>query len=148
MTPADIDLKVVLDRLEIVENCLYLLRALPTDSLESFTADFRNPAAAESLLRRGIETLIDTARHLLSRKFGLSSLQYRQTALLSIERGVVLDPEVGEKFVQIAGYRNRMTHDYEEITAQELFDIVSNQLGDIQKVAEELRAATSRLEGR
>lgn len=148
MTPADIDLKVVLDRLEIVENCLYLLRALPTDSLEAFTADFRNPAAAESLLRRGIETLIDTARHLLSRKFGLSSLQYRQTALLSIERGVVLDPEVGEKFVQIAGYRNRMTHDYEEITAQELFDIVSNQLGDIQKVAEELRVATSRLEGR
>lgn len=51
MTTGPVDLKLVGDRLQIVAACVAQLRALPTGSLEDFKRDFRNSAAAGSLLR-------------------------------------------------------------------------------------------------
>ena len=67
MTPGPIDLKIVADRLAIVASCLEALRRLPTASLDDFRADWRNAAAADSLLRRAIEALFDAARHILAK---------------------------------------------------------------------------------
>ena len=46
---------------------------------------------------------------------------------------------------KLAGYRNRLTHFYAEITPEELFLIVTGELGDVEKVADELQRAASRL---
>ena len=45
----------------------------------------------------------------------------------------------------MGGYRNRMTHDYGEATAEELYRIVRDELADVELVAEELRQAAARL---
>jgi predicted signal transduction protein with EAL and GGDEF domain len=81
VTRGTISLKVVHDRLGAVESGLRDLRALPVDSLETFVEDFRNPPAAESLLRRAIEALLDTARHLLPKSFGEGTLEYKKVAV-------------------------------------------------------------------
>ncbi len=67
MSPGLIDLKIVDDRLAIVAACLRDLRSLPTSSLVEFRADWRNTAAADAHLRRAIEPLFDSARHILPR---------------------------------------------------------------------------------
>lgn len=82
MTPGPIDLKIVADRLAIVASCLEALRRLPTASLDDFRGDWRNAAAADSLLRRAIEALFDAARHILAKGFGLGPLEYREVARL------------------------------------------------------------------
>lgn len=145
MTVGRINFKVVSDRLEIVQDCLRGLRALPLGSLDEFTSDYRNPAAAESLLRRSLEALLDIARHLLAKGFGLPSLEYRQAASLAREKGLILELQTAQRFVLLAGYRNRMTHVYAEVTSTELYRIVSSQLGDVEAVAEELQQAAMRL---
>lgn len=145
MTPTGIKLKIVRERLDYVARSLEGLRALPTASLEGFLADRRNPLAADALLRRAIEALFDTARHLLAKGFGIGKLEYREVAKESVARGLITDPEVGEAFRKIAGYRNRLIHHYEELTSEELFGIASDHLGDLQTVADELRAAAERL---
>ena len=66
-------------------------------------------------------------------------------ARLAGRRSLVLDAATRDKFVQMAGYRNRMTHDYGEVTAEELYRIVRDELPDIELVAEELRQAAVRL---
>jgi uncharacterized protein YutE (UPF0331/DUF86 family) len=110
MTTGPVDLKIVGDRLQIVGACVARLRALPTGSLEDFKSDFRNSAAADSLLRRAIEALFDAVRHLLARAHGLGALEYREVARLALEKGLVTDPGLGERMAEIAGYRNRLTH--------------------------------------
>lgn len=145
MTQGKIDLKVVQDRLAVIREYMDVLRILPTDSPEIFMADPRNAASAESLLRRAIEALLDIARHLLARGFGRSSLEYRQTAELAIQQGLILDPEIGKQFLKMAGYRNRLTHLYAEVTSEELYTNVRDYSGDIEKVAEELRQAVTRI---
>jgi uncharacterized protein YutE (UPF0331/DUF86 family) len=145
MTLGRVDLKVVTGRLEIVATCLRELRALPADSLAEFEADPRNPAAAESFLRRGLEALLDVARHLLAKAHGVGAVEYRQVAIRAAEQGLILDQAVAEKFSKLAGYRNRLTHFYAEITPEELFLIVTRELGDIEKAADELQRAAGRL---
>jgi uncharacterized protein YutE (UPF0331/DUF86 family) len=98
MTQGKIDLKIIQDRLAVIREYMDVLRLLPTDSPETFLADPRNAASAESLLRRAIEALLNIARHLLAKGFGRGSLEYRQTAELAIQQDLILDPEIGKQF--------------------------------------------------
>jgi uncharacterized protein YutE (UPF0331/DUF86 family) len=64
-----------------------------------------------------------------------------------IQRGLVADPAVADAFREIAGYRNRLIHHYDEVTAEELFTIVREHLDELDAVARELRSAARRLVG-
>ncbi len=145
MTAGPIDLEVVGDRLSIVRECVDDLKRIPAGSLEVFAGDFRNPATAESLLRRAIEALFDTARHLLSRAHGLAALECREVARQAGARGLFEDERLNSRFVEIAGFRNRLTHFHDEVTPPELFGILSDDLDDLGRIAEHLASAASRL---
>ncbi len=147
MSPRSIDLKVVSEHLGYLQQLLTDLRRLPAASFEEFSADWRNFPTSESLIRRSIETLLDVARHLLSRAFGLGALEYRRTARAAAEHGLVRDEQTAAALVEIAGFRNRLTHHYEAVTPGELYKIISEHLGDLEAVAGELRAAAERLSG-
>lgn len=145
MTPTGIRLKVVRERLAYAERCVEELRALPAGSRQEFLADRRNPLAAAALLHRAIEALFDTARHILAKGFGVGKLEYRGIAREAVDRGLITEAGTGRAFREIAGYRNRLIHHYEEVTPEELFEIVREHLGDLEAVAAELRAAARRL---
>jgi uncharacterized protein YutE (UPF0331/DUF86 family) len=145
MTPGTIDLKVVSDRLDLVREHLGELRELPSGSMESFLADRRNQRAAEALLRRAIEALFDVARHLLAKSAGVGALEYREVARQCVQRGLVRDPDLATRMEQIAGFRNRLTHHYEDVTGPELYGVVAGHLGDLAAIAEELRRAAAEL---
>lgn len=148
MTPGPVDLKIVGDRLRSVRLYLGELDRLPAGSLTEFTGDFRNPASAESFLRRAIEALLDTARHLLSRGYGVAPLEYREVARLAGDRALVENVELRTRFVEIAGFRKRLTHYYDEVTVEELFGVLSRDLEDLERIADELSRAASRLASR
>lgn len=145
MTPTGISLKIVHDRLAYMDGCVEELRALPAGSLDEFRADRRTPRAADSLLRHGIQALFDTARHILAKGFGLSKLEYKEIAREATARGLIQSPELAERIEKIAGYRNRLVHHYENVTPEELLEIIRNDLGDLEAIAGELRAAARRL---
>jgi len=148
VTPGSISLKIVADRLEIVAACLADLRRLPVRNPDEFAADWRNAAAAESTIRRALEALFDTTRHLLARGFGIGALEYREAAKLAAVQGLVPDPQLQQRFVEIAGFRTRLTHFYGEVTPEELLNVVRNDLGDLEALAAQLREAATRLVSR
>jgi uncharacterized protein YutE (UPF0331/DUF86 family) len=65
----------------------------------------------------------------------------------AVEYGLVGDPSLAARFVEMAGYRNRLTHHYAEVTPVELFAVVSNHLGDLEAIADALQVAAGRLAG-
>ena len=147
MTPGSVDLKIVRDRLLLVEQSLEDLWSLPHADIDEFTSDRRNILAADTALRRGLEALFDIARHLLAKGHGVGSLEYREVAQRAGDHGLVGDPSLATRFVEMAGYRNRLTHHYDEVTPEELFAVVSENLGDLGALGEALRAAAARLAG-
>jgi uncharacterized protein YutE (UPF0331/DUF86 family) len=147
VTQGNISLKIVHDRLRLIEACLEDMKSLPVSSFEEFTADRRNPAAAESMLRRAIQSLFDLVRHLVAKGYGRGLLEYRALARIAKEKGLVRDPRLADTLEKLAGYRNRLTHFYDEVTDEELYDVVRNKLKDLEDLAKELQESGVRLSG-
>jgi|GEM_PF-6781360 len=144
MTPSGIRLKVVRERLGYAEECIRGLRSLPVGSREEFHADPRNAWSADALLRRAIEAIFDTTRHMVAKGFGEGRLEYKQVVQRATETGLV-EKETGDTFFKIAGYRNRLAHHYEDVMDEELFLVVRDHLSGLETVITELRAAARRL---
>lgn len=139
MTPRKIKLEVVVERLAWAREMLDGMREIPAASIDEFMADRRNPAASESYLRRALEALLDTGRHILAKGFGQGVVEYKEIAE-SLARAGILSPEHAAVLVQMAGYRNRLTHFYNEVTSEELYGIVTERLGDIEAIVEAILA--------
>jgi uncharacterized protein YutE (UPF0331/DUF86 family) len=107
------------------------LRALPLDTFDAFRSDSRNVASAESYLRRALEALLDLGRHILAKGFGRAVSEYKEIAVVLVQVGV-LDQSQGRLLRNLAGYRNRLVHFYDEVTDRELYEICTGRLGDLE----------------
>lgn len=132
MVPAKLRARVVSARLHWVRQMMREIQNLPLDTLADFTADPRTPAAAESYLRRGLEALLDLGRHLLAKGFGQAASEYK-----AIANGLgavgVLDAAEASLLREMAGYRNRLVHFYDEVSVEELYEICTTGLADIER---------------
>ncbi len=138
MTPGLVSKRVVAGRLAMIKELLEQVRTLPLRNREEFVPDPRNYAIAESCLRRSLEALLDIGRHILAKGYGVAVPDYQQIAVALRERGALTDKEA-ELLKTLAGYRNRMVHFYDEVSAEELFDICAHELSDIELVGDAYR---------
>jgi uncharacterized protein YutE (UPF0331/DUF86 family) len=131
MTPTLIRASIVSERIAWVRSMVRSIRELPLDSFDDFVSDSRNVAAAESYLRRGLEALLDLGRHLLAKGFGLAVTEYKDIGLKLGEEGV-LSKEQESLLRKMAGYRNRMVHFYHEVSREELYELCTRNLQDVE----------------
>jgi uncharacterized protein YutE (UPF0331/DUF86 family) len=107
------------------------LQDLPIHNKEKFLASKHNVAAAESYLRRSLEALFDIGRHILIKRFGTPATEYKEIAKGLFEKNILQKEEAGI-LRKMAGYRNRMVHFYHEISPEELQEICSHHLDEIE----------------
>jgi len=88
-------------------------------------------AAAESYLRRILEAMFDIGRHIMAKSGSFELAQEYKSIAKGLKDYKVVDEKLGDRMVKIAGYRNRMVHLYSLITDEEIYYIVTNELGDI-----------------
>ena len=123
--------------ISIIQEFLSELRNLATLSKEDFMSDKRNPAAAESYLRRSLEAVFDIGRHILSKTYGIKDIEYKNIARELGEKGIV-NKEYAGVLTKMAGYRNRMVHLYHEVRPEELYEILGRHLEDIESFNSEI----------
>ena len=138
MMPQKISGRIVSDRLDWVDKMLAELRDLPLQSKDQFFADHRNVWAAESCLRRALEALFDLGRHVLAKGFAIGVSEYKEIAQ-GLREHKVLNAQDANMMRTLAGYRNRLVHFYHEVSEDELYEICSTQLGDVEHMASALR---------
>ena len=139
MTPGELRHEIVAERSAWVREMLAQLRALPLGSFEEFAADSRNPAAAESFLRRALEALLDLGRHVLAKGFGRATTEYKEIAR-ALGEVELLDEDATRKLTEMAGFRNRLVHFYDQVGPQELFEISTKDAKDIDAVLDAMLA--------
>lgn len=137
MVISKLNLNKIQENLNLIGEFLEKLTRLSRLPKNEFLSDERNPAATESFLRRCIEAIFDVGRHILSKSFAFKSLEYKEVAKELGEKGIVSE-EYSKTLIKMAGYRNRMVHFYKEILAEELYDILHNELKDIEKFLKEI----------
>ncbi|MCS7201741.1 MAG: DUF86 domain-containing protein [Dictyoglomus sp.] len=100
--------------------------------LEEFEKD-DNFAIAEHYLRRALEAVFDIGNHILSRIPGIRISTYKDIALALAKENIIPEDFAKEKLVKMAGYRNRLIHFYSEVSLEELYNIIQNNLGDFEE---------------
>lgn len=133
MTPSGLREKIIVERVAWIGKMIKGIQALPLDSKESFLSDPRNAASAESYLRRALEALMDLGRHILAKGFGKAVTEYKEIPRELHTEGVLQSTDAS-LMRELAGYRNRMVHFYDEVTTDELYNICHDQLNDVEKI--------------
>lgn len=118
-------------RLDGIQKNIDLLATFGKEPLENFS----RPEIAERAayhLRLALEGVFNITAHLLSRFPGSRETEYKRMAKKLGEIGIV-DKKFSETtLIQMAGYRNRLTHFYAQIKVEELYTICREHLGDIE----------------
>lgn len=82
-------------------------------------------------LRLALEGVFHITAHILSRFPGARETEYKRMAQKLGTIGIV-DPVFAENIlIPMAGYRNRLTHFYSSIKAEELYELCKTRLPDI-----------------
>lgn len=119
----------VLKRTNGIQLELKELKKLGVVPIEEFS-DGVGYKLAQYHLHRALEGVFNIAAHILSRIPGAQATTYKDTALKLGEFGVVEKQFAENNLAKMANYRNRLVHFYAEITPQELYDLLHNNLGD------------------
>lgn len=130
--------KVVADKADVIRLMIERARTLPLQSETAFTNQPNLVAAGESYLRRALEALLDWGRHILAKGFDVRVAEYKEIPR-SLRRSGVLSQDLEETMIQMAGYRNRLVHFYDEVTDLELYRILAEQLSDVEAVSDAFR---------
>ncbi len=120
------------------------LRRLAGLSLAEFQRDADNYAIAEHHLRRALQALLDLGRHVVVKSKWGNPANYREVFEL-LERGGVLDNEFRLRVQGIAGYRNRLVHDYALVSEKEMWEILQERLDDLETLLQRLLAYVTKV---
>ncbi len=140
--PAAVDRVRVLEFSRDVRENLERLHGFVGFPVERFdrARDFETRTVAAAYLRQALEGILAIGRHILARRFRVPTTEYKQIAVELGARGVV-PAELRELFVDVARYRNRLTHAYLEVTPEQLHGFVHRHLGDVERLLAALLSA-------
>lgn len=132
------------ERLLLIDSFLKELYKLASLDKSSFISQKLNTAACESFLRRTLEAVFDIGRHILAKTGYIDmATEYKSIAKGLVEIHVV-DKRLGEKLIQMAGYRNRLVHMYNLVSDEELYQIIQTDLKDIEKFVSAVKSFIQR----
>lgn len=137
MVISSLNIKLIEDRLGFIVKALEKLKQLSKMEKEEFLKN-DTPAIAESYLRRTLKCIFDIGRHILAKTAGKGFVEYKQIAK-KLGENKILPKNYSEKLILIAGYRNRLVHFYHEVSEDELFQILKENLSDIEQFVKEIK---------
>jgi uncharacterized protein YutE (UPF0331/DUF86 family) len=132
MTERIIKSQSIIPRIDGVQADIAKLRELGKLNLEEFHKE-TNFVLAQFYLRRALEGVFNIGSHILARLPGGRATEYKDIALKLGELDVVDKEFAQNQLKNMAGYRNRLTHFYADISPKEIYNILQNNLDDFDK---------------
>ncbi len=128
----------IIPRIDGVEKDISKLEALGKMPLIDFSQE-DNFIKAQFYLRKALEGVFHIGSHILSRIPGGRATEYKEVALKLGEHGIVEENFAKTKLKDMAGYRNRLTHFYAEITPEEIYKIIHENLPDFKTFLDSIK---------
>ena len=115
-----VDEEVVVRKLEAIERYLRHLRAEQQVEETAYLEDDRTQRVVERLFNTLINTCIDLAAHVRASE-DLSDTGSAAGDMQTLTEAGVLPGSLGERMIEMTGFRNALTHDYEAIRQPEVY---------------------------
>lgn len=118
-------------KIDHVRERLRRLRKIEGRGRDAFLDDELLQDAAVRNLQSAIEAVLDMANHIVARGGLGTPRSYREAVEILIEQGL-LPEDRGDAFRAMIGFRNRAVHPYDEVDADDVFEILESDLGDFE----------------
>lgn len=140
MKKLPLKLQSIIPRLDGIAKDIKKLRELGS-LLEDEFCDERKDYfdIAKLRLREALEGVFNIGAHILSRLEGGRATEYKDIAKKLGEFGIAEKAFAEGPLIRMAGYRNRLTHFYAEITPKELYAILQNDLDDFETFSKAIK---------
>lgn len=123
---------LIWDRLNLIRTSVNRLDKIAKGNEAQFLSDPDAYAIAEHHLRRALEALLDIGRHILAKQ-GLGKPDSYRQIILAMGAHKIIPADFADRILGMAGYRNRLTHGYADISAGELWAILQTRLDDFEQ---------------
>ncbi len=130
-----LDKDLIRRKLENLKEHLNKLREFIHQNEQVFLSDHHNYGLAEHYLQLSIEGVLDVCRHLAVILELKTPEDSRELFQLLVKAGV-LTKEYGEKNQNMAGFRNRLVHEYSEIDHKKVYNYIQNYFRELEKFIE------------
>ncbi|MBI3599088.1 MAG: DUF86 domain-containing protein [Nitrospinae bacterium] len=129
MVRLTLDKDTILKRINGIQNEIGEMEKLSRIPFEEFKegVGFK---LAQFHLHRSLEGVFHIGAHILSRIPGGQVSEYKEMAMKLGEYNIVDRDFANTTLKNMAGYRNRIVHFYAEISPEEIYRIINNNLGD------------------
>jgi uncharacterized protein YutE (UPF0331/DUF86 family) len=128
---APIDLTKLRSHIDFVRANLRRLEVVHERGREEFLADEIAQAAATRWLQTSIEALVDISNHIIAREGLGVPRAYADTVQILVREGV-LPPDRRDALLSMVRFRNRIVHLYDEVSSEEIWQILDHDLGDFE----------------
>lgn len=135
----EIDPLRVCDALSNIGQALRRLNDLRRLSPEEFLADYRNTESAKYLLIVAVEAAVDLCNHIMARREGRAPHGYADCFAALSELGAI-SPELAEHLQRMARFRNLIVHLYWKVDDLRVYEIMQNDLGDLEDFRQQVSA--------
>ena len=122
--------EVLYTRISYIEDSLRSLERFKGVPFKEFHSNSDNFRIAFYDLHRALEAVMDIGSHILSRIPGARPSSYKDIPRLLEKHKIIPNDFASNQLTKMAGYRNRMVHFYGEITEQEIYNIIQEELED------------------
>ncbi len=108
------------------------LREYEGISAESYTADWKVQRIVERTLQMMIETCADIAAHIVAEE-GLRIGQSVADTFRALGDARIVPPELVPRLVAMAGFRNLVVHQYDDVDPTVVVGVLRRHLGDFER---------------
>jgi len=128
-------------QLELIKEYLCFLKDIQSLPVEKFAVSRRDFHSAERCLQLAIECLINIGNHIISDQGLRAPKDYADIFKVLAENSILLAEDV-LTLKQMVQFRNRLVHVYWDIEPKVLWNIIQEELGDIERCARNLTKYT------
>jgi uncharacterized protein YutE (UPF0331/DUF86 family) len=127
-----VDWDLVLRKLSDLEQYVAQVSEYRNISTEEYREDWRSQRIIERTLQMAIEVCVDLASHVIADR-GLPVPATYAEVFEVLGRAGLIDRELREAMVKMAGFRNVIVHEYARIDPDIVVDILRHHLGDLTR---------------
>lgn len=124
-------LEDIRSKIEVIQDNLDKLEKLRQLSFKEFVADFKNIDSAEHRLQTSIQALLDIGSYIIS-SLGLKAPDSNVEIMEILTEAGLLNKKRLNTYREMARFRNRIVHLYNQIDLNVLYQILKEELQDIK----------------
>ena len=125
------DNEAIIKKIEELRDSLQKLQEFHEMDKNAYISDYHNYGLAEHYMQQALEKVLDISRHLvLSLEFKMPDDSHNLFSLLA--KAKILSAEFVKRNTKLAGFRNRLVHDYDEIDHQKTYEYLRAHMEDLR----------------